>query len=119
MNIFVKCWRGEAPLWQAFWLIGIIFPVEIAVIAGWIAQFFIEYFGLNGSSYLNSVILKLNCFAIITILLYMLFAYISIWRCRNNSGEIGKFLSIPFFTFVCPLLFIADIYLIMLFLMLL
>jgi len=47
MNIFVKCWRGAASLWQVFWLVGFLIPIEISVIAGWIGEFIIKYYVTN------------------------------------------------------------------------
>ena len=89
MNIFVKCWRGEAPLWQAFWLVGLVFTTIIKMFIGLIGGIIIIYTGKINTSAFTILIIYTN----IIILPYLIFVYISIWKCGKNAALIWNILS--------------------------
>jgi hypothetical protein len=89
--MFKRCWRGEAPLWQAFWLVGFLFALILEAFIGIIAGIIITHYGLFNYPETNTAIL--TRYLSLIMLPYFLFAYICIWRCGKNSSPIWNVLS--------------------------
>ena len=66
-------WKGEAPLASAYWLIGVL-------------GFWVAYGVFLLASHLSRV---LSAAALVLLLAVMVFAWVSIWRCWNNSSWRG------------------------------
>lgn len=73
----VRCWRGEARLWQAFWLtfvlgyvlLNVLSVAAIAMMASFMNTFGLIVFG-------TTVLLNVA---------FLIFALISVWRCAPNT----------------------------------
>jgi hypothetical protein len=89
--MFRRCWRGEAPLWQAFWVVGFLFALILEAVIGVIAGVIIAHYGLFNYPETNPVIL--TRYLSLIMLPYFLFAYICIWRCGKNSSPVWNVLS--------------------------
>jgi len=96
-------WRGNRSLARAFWLVGILGSIILALLIKIsikpLALLFASAFG-NG--YLASILILLITFC------YMLFATVSIWRCAKKSqiwgwivriSILGVFVGIPMYFF--------------------
>ncbi|OGT35345.1 MAG: hypothetical protein A3F11_01740 [Gammaproteobacteria bacterium RIFCSPHIGHO2_12_FULL_37_14] len=112
VNLFVQSWKGEAPLWKAFWIVYFVmgYVVMFTVITILIFPTVIDVFSqmqqmkLDGYSFqeihaysYNTMyqegIANLPLFTAI-VLPYKIFCAISIWRCSKNSLMIWKVLAI-------------------------
>lgn len=79
-------WNGRRPLWEAFWILG--FLLQIAL--GMFIFIALDMLGVTKDKATTEYILLLiSPFAFI----YSVFAYVSIWRCANNSKNIWKILA--------------------------
>lgn len=68
----VRYWRGEGPLWKAFWLYGVI-PSNIATgLVAW---------GLASGRIGRGVVAAL----IVLLMMYTVWVLVSIWRCADNA----------------------------------
>ena len=84
-------WKGEQPLWQAFWLNGIVFAgiiFSLLILAAraatdW-AALDLENDDLLGALIMFSVV----AFCWLVMGLYYLWMWISIWRCAPNTGQV-------------------------------
>ncbi len=75
-HFFKRCWRGSAPLWQAFWLIGVLGKLLVITI-GFLGSFMIM--GAFQNDALVGVLLAP------LLLGYLIFASVSVWRCADNT----------------------------------
>lgn len=68
----VRYWRGEAPLWKAFWLYGVLASnVGVALVAWGLVSGRIDEHGLTG--------------LVMLLILYTVWVLVSIWRCAGNA----------------------------------
>ena len=91
MSFIGKYWRGEKPLWKAFWLWGVILNLIITI---FLYIFVGILMALTGSAILGLVILVAH---------YYIFTFwwsVSTWRCAKNSFIVWMILArtISFFT---------------------
>ena len=75
---FVRCWRGNARLWQAFWLVGVLGKLLVVTVT------FIAAYMFMGVPYEDILV-----YLLFVPLLggYLLFASVSVWRCAPNSSH--------------------------------
>ena len=112
VNLFVQSWKGEAPLWKAFWIIYfvmgyvVLFTIIIILMFPTIIDVFhqMQQMRLEGYSFQEThdysyntmyqeAIAKLPLITAFA-LPYKLFCAISIWRCSKNSLIIWKALAV-------------------------
>lgn len=89
MNFLKRAWRGEAKLWQIFWL-GVAVPQLTGVVVGLIGGFVIgSISAANGTkadpSQIKDVVASLPWF--LTFLVYYCLLIMCVWRCRRNTGH--------------------------------
>lgn len=75
-NFFVRCWHGNARLWQAFWLVGVLGKLLVVTVATLAAYL------LMGAPEEDVLV-----YLLFAPLLggYLLYASVSIWRCAPNT----------------------------------
>lgn len=79
MRLLKKCWKGEATLDVAFWLIFFIYGLSLVFLVGLIFALFIPNFFRNEIfNYYRDVILSI-------VAPYTVFAAICVWRCARHS----------------------------------
>ena len=74
-NFLIRFWRGEARLWQAFWLCAFIGKFLVFAVIGFIG--FLIWHSPQDNN-LTNVVLG------IPLLAYVVFALVSVWRCSKN-----------------------------------
>ena len=86
-NLFIKCWKGEASLAEAYWKVSVLFGLLLTIL---ILTFSVCFFPISdiineNSSYPN---------VIEAILLpYSLFCTICVWKCGKNSTPVLRILA--------------------------
>ena len=75
-NFFVRCWSGQAKLWQAFWLGAIL--GKVLVLVGIAALMSLLWRGPQDNA-------LVNIFFGSVLLSYVVFASVSVWRCARNT----------------------------------
>jgi uncharacterized membrane protein len=85
MNLFTQCYRGEASLAKAFWVIYVL----ILIFLNLIAHFILINFLISEPAVYKAISIVLNCL----ILFYTFFAFLCVWRCGKNSKPIWDVLS--------------------------
>jgi len=83
LDIFKKCWAGQAPLWQAFWLVAGLFLTIIQLFIILILELVLWCAGHPDHNFF-----VLAQYAGYAMLPYTIFAFICIWRCGKNSEQI-------------------------------
>src|SRR5437879_3342395 len=83
MNIFVNCWRGKAPLWKAFWVVGFLFSLILDLILIAILHFAAP----------DIDVVTRNHWLVLLMFPYNLFVTICVWRCGKNSAVVWSILS--------------------------
>ncbi len=71
-NFFVRCWKGQSPLWQAFW-------IPLFFLLG--MKFISTLLGLGSLQFPEMLLLQFPT------MLFFVFWMIGIWRCSKNSRE--------------------------------
>ncbi len=66
----VKYWRGEGPLWRAYWLYGVVVSLVLAGLYVWLLS--------AGNLLAQQLLLPL-------LLLYTAWIVVAVWRCAPNS----------------------------------
>lgn len=84
MNMFAQAWKGEAPLWKAFWLVYVV----VGIIVGIIIAVIVAYAVAPGATPTanNDLIMTIG-------FPYTLFSAICVWRCGKNSAMVWNVLS--------------------------
>ena len=83
MNIFVNCFRGEAPLWKAFWIVGVVFSIILDLILIAILHFAAPDMDPVTRSH----------WLVLLMFPYNIFVAICVWRCGKNSAAVWSILS--------------------------
>ena len=73
-SFLLNYWNGKKKLWQAFWLIGIFGRILLAI--------FIVIFTLIGKAI--GLTWSIGILSLIFILIYIIWSFVSIWRCAFN-----------------------------------
>ena len=87
-------WRGERPLWQAFWVYGMFFGTLLGTVMTPLSQFALQFLlqdvervGLTPDN-------LLGLYAMSTLLsfwwIYYLWHIVGVWRCGTQSSFIPK-----------------------------
>src|SRR5437868_14447939 len=81
-NFFVRCWKGHAKLWQAFWLGAILGKVLVLVVVALLGS--LLWRGPQDNALVNILLGSV-------LLSYLVFASVSVWRCAPNAknGALG------------------------------
>jgi len=74
-DFLTRCWNGEARLWQAFWLVGVLGKVLFLVAVAFVGFWF--------QSASGSVLVAVS-FMVPAIIIFVVFASVSVWRCAPN-----------------------------------
>ena len=81
-HFLLRCWRGEARLWQAFWLLLVGAYLLINLLA----------LGLVwGAWILGEVRVVAAAFFMVLNAMQLLFGVISVWRCARNTRYFAAF----------------------------
>lgn len=76
-NLFVRCWLGQAPLWQAFWIMGVGGYLAIAM---WLMAL-IRVFGDGTIDYNWQILVMLASW-----LAYGIYVTVAVWRCAERAS---------------------------------
>ena len=77
-NAFAQAWLGLAPLWEAFWLIGVVGHALVLLTTDFLL-------GLVPRSILNQSAMIWSGTEWVAYLSYAVFSSICIWRCACNT----------------------------------
>lgn len=72
-NFLVRCWKGSAPLWQAFWLCGIGGAIVVLMVVP------------SAISAASLAAVPSRVLFASSVIAYASFASISIWRCAGTK----------------------------------
>src|SRR5579885_472475 len=78
LNFFVRCWMGQARLWQAYWLVGVLGQFVVLLLCWAITYPF--WRGPQDNWWSDGIFL-------LVFLTYLVFASVSIWRCAPNANN--------------------------------
>lgn len=110
VNLFIQSWKGEAPLWKAFWIVNVLmgwivcfivaavlmFPTLIEInqqSVEYLAVSFQDHWGWSQNILRQELVSKFPL--IVTIFLpYSLYSAICVWRCGKNSHIMWRALAI-------------------------
>lgn len=88
LNIYKDCWRGEASLKQAFWIVYVLIGIITVILADFLVDIFIagEFtpFYIH-NQYTDEIIMI--CFP------YWFYSSVCVWICGKNSSVIWSLLS--------------------------
>ena len=79
MEYLKKHWRGEGKLWSAFWIVGVLGKLAIAIILPFVLFFFATK--MQNDGFIN----LLKIWGYVILYSYVIFALICIWRCSKNT----------------------------------
>ncbi|HEX7028235.1 MAG TPA: hypothetical protein VF268_13425 [Gammaproteobacteria bacterium] len=77
-NFFVRCWHGEAKLWQAYWLIGVLSKIPFFALVGFIG--WLLWKSPEDDLLVNSLLFPL-------VIAYITYVAVSVWRCAPNASH--------------------------------
>ena len=80
-NVFSASWFGVAPLWKAFWLIGVVGQVLVLVATDFLL-------GFIPRSILSQSAMIWSGTEWLAYLFYAAFASVCIWRCAGNASSL-------------------------------
>ncbi len=72
-----RYWNGRAPLWKAFWLVGVLGQVLVLLgigLASWVLRPILSALLIYG-------------FAVLALMAMSVFASVSVWRCAVNAKQ--------------------------------
>jgi hypothetical protein len=72
MNLIKKLWRGEIPLWQTFWLYGVLFPIVVLILYPIPLKILVHFIFIY--------MVYIFAFFIVMGLLYPVVIFVAIWR---------------------------------------
>ena len=77
LSFLARCWRGQARLWQAFWLVSMLGGVALVALFVLIAKL------VAGDGVLEDVLW--TCVRVFGVAL-LVFSLVSVWRCAFNTN---------------------------------
>lgn len=74
-NLFAQCWKGEASLAKAFWIVYLLFGILLRILIAVVLMMVVEnYSYVNYQQLITAIKFP-----------YTLFSIICVWRCAKNS----------------------------------
>ena len=83
VNLFQAYWKGEKPLWSAWWLIGVL-GIHLALGTAFVIAYM--FISIPGSNRIEFEQMSMFFGVVLTLFTpYFLFACVSVWMCAGNT----------------------------------